>query len=370
MGSTSTKRENRKTIEVKTSGSSTPSCGGEECKNKNARTARAVVFSYSSYKSGSPAKEWGWGFDVCGSGGFSAGVNRLRRIAERRQRQTYMSLDSFCIAICSRLVGILANQLSSGGVRFGILEAGAYGVSQNRKRAFVWAVSPEERLPEWPEPMHVFDSPELNIKLDSKRKYAAMPSTRVGAPFRSVTVRDTIGDLPPVENGASETTIGRMVRGDSMYLTDHVSRAMNELNLIRCQRVPKRPGANWRDLPDEKVKLSTGKINDLVPQSIPSTAKRNNQWKGMFGRLDWEGSFPTSVTDPQPMRQVGQCFHPDQDRILTVREYARSQGFRDSYKFYGSIGNKHQQIGNAVPPPLAFALGRKLKEAAERKPCI
>lgn len=38
-------------------------------------------------------------------------------------------------------------------------------------------------------------------------------------------------------------------------LNDHISKEMNELNLIRCQRIPKRPGADWRDLPDEKVKL-------------------------------------------------------------------------------------------------------------------
>lgn len=38
-------------------------------------------------------------------------------------------------------------------------------------------------------------------------------------------------------------------------LNDHISKEMNELNLIRCQHIPKRPGADWRDLPDEKVKL-------------------------------------------------------------------------------------------------------------------
>jgi site-specific DNA-cytosine methylase len=43
------------------------------------------------------------------------------------------------------------------------------------------------------------------------------------------------------------------------------------------------------------------------------------------------------------------------------------QGFPDSYKFAGNIQHKHRQIGNAVPPPLAFSLGRKLKEAVEGK---
>lgn len=36
-------------------------------------------------------------------------------------------------------------------------------------------------------------------------------------------------------------------------LSDHISKEMNELNLIRCQKIPKRAGADWHDLPDEKV---------------------------------------------------------------------------------------------------------------------
>jgi DNA (cytosine-5)-methyltransferase 1 len=43
------------------------------------------------------------------------------------------------------------------------------------------------------------------------------------------------------------------------------------------------------------------------------------------------------------------------------------QGFPDSYEFAGNIQNKHRQIGNAVPPPLAYALGRKLKEAVDKR---
>lgn len=92
-------------------------------------------------------------------------------------------------------------------MRFGILEAGSYGVSQSRKRAFIWAASPEAQLPEWPEPMHVFASPELKIKLAEDTHYAAVRSTSSGAPFRAITVRDTIGDLPAVGNGATQSTM-------------------------------------------------------------------------------------------------------------------------------------------------------------------
>ncbi|CAH9093886.1 unnamed protein product [Cuscuta epithymum] len=260
-------------------------------------------------------------------------------------------------------------------VRFGILEAGTYGVPQARKRAFIWAASPEAVLPDWPEPMHVFGVPELKINLSKNVQYAAVRSTANGAPFRSLTVRDTIGDLPAVVNGASLPNMEyrgdpvswfqKKIRGNAIVLSDHISKEMNELNLIRCQRIPKRPGSDWRDLPDEKVKLSTGEMVDLIPWCLPNTAKRHNQWKGLFGRLDWEGNFPTSITDPQPMGKVGMCFHPDQDRIVTVRECARSQGFPDTYQFAGNILHKHRQIGNAVPPPMAYALGKKLKEAID-----
>lgn len=41
------------------------------------------------------------------------------------------------------------------------------------------------------------------------------------------------------------------------------------------------------------------------------------------------------------------------------------QGFPDSFRFYGNVHNKHRQIGNAVPVPLAFALGRQLRSALE-----
>ncbi|KAH9315101.1 hypothetical protein KI387_023728, partial [Taxus chinensis] len=157
----------------------------------------------------------------------------------------------------------LASLLEMGyQVRFGVLQAGNYGVSQSRKRAFIWAASPDESLPEWPEPMHVFASSQLKISLPGGLQYAAIKDASLGAPFRSMTVRDTIGDLPLVGNGADklEITYGnapvswfqKQIRREEVILYDHISKEMNELNSIRCQRIPKCPGADWRDLPEEK----------------------------------------------------------------------------------------------------------------------
>ncbi|KAM7251677.1 hypothetical protein ACFE04_023560 [Oxalis oulophora] len=267
----------------------------------------------------------------------------------------------------------LATLLGMGyQVRFGVLEGGAYGIAQARNRAFIWAAAPGEILPEWPEPMHVFAGSKLKISLPGNSSCVAVPSTSKGAPFRTITVQDSIGDLPAVPNGASATTMEyqnepvswyqKKSRQNSLQLTDHISKEMAEKKLIRCQRIPKRPGAGWRDLPDEEVQLSTGETVEMIPDWL-----RDNQWNGQYGRVDWEGKFQTALTNPEPEGRVGTCIHPDQDRILTAREYARSQGFPDTYKFSGNILHKHRQIGNAVPPPLAYALGIKLKEAVELK---
>lgn len=57
----------------------------------------------------------------------------------------------------------------------------------------------------------------------------------------------------------------KKIRGNTVLLSDHISKEMNELNLIRCKHIPKRPGCDWHDLPDEKVKpASTATFIPLV----------------------------------------------------------------------------------------------------------
>ena len=64
---------------------------------------------------------------------------------------------------------------------------------------------PEERLLQWPKPLHVFRSPQLTTNLPGGTKYAVEHDTR-GAPYRTVTVQDAISDLPPIRNGADKCT--------------------------------------------------------------------------------------------------------------------------------------------------------------------
>lgn len=88
-------------------------------------------------------------------------------------------------------------------VRFGVLNAGNYGIPQSRKRTFIWAAGEAEILPEWPASLHVFHSPQLTINLPGYIKYAVHEDTR-GALLRTVTVQDAISDLPPIENGSNK----------------------------------------------------------------------------------------------------------------------------------------------------------------------
>lgn len=58
-------------------------------------------------------------------------------------------------------------------------------------------------------------------------------------------------------------------------------------------------------------------------------------------------------------------YHPTEDRYLTVREAAAIQSFPPDFVFHGSVSQQWKQIGNAVPPLLAKALGEALLEAYE-----
>lgn len=265
-------------------------------------------------------------------------------------------------------------------VRFGVLNAGNFGVAQSRKRTFIWAAAPGEKLPNWPKLMHCFRSPQLTINLPGNVQYTAVPIQN-GAPLRPITVKDAIADLPPIINGANDdemqyssaplSSFQHQIRNNASVLLHHVCKGMNDLNLERCRCIPKNvQGADWRTLEqivknDPTRELFNGQ--PLVPWCLPNTADKHNGWRGLFGRLDFAGHFPTSTTDPQPMGKVGQVFHPEQDRIVSVRECARAQGFPDTFKFYGSVNNMHRQVGNAVPPPLAAAIGRELRKKLEEK---
>jgi DNA (cytosine-5)-methyltransferase 1 len=51
-----------------------------------------------------------------------------------------------------------------------------------------------------------------------------------------------------------------------------------------------------------------------------------------------------------------------QARTISVREAARLQSFPDGFEFSGSMNPAFKQIGNAVPPLLAYALAKEIMQ--------
>ncbi|KAL2527638.1 DNA (cytosine-5)-methyltransferase CMT2 [Abeliophyllum distichum] len=58
--------------------------------------------------------------------------------------------------------------------------------------------------------------------------------------------------------------------------------------------------------------------------------------------------------------------HPEQDRVLTLRECARLQGFPDYYKFCGKLKERYRQVGNAVAVSVSRSLGYSLGMAVQK----
>lgn len=96
---------------------------------------------------------------------------------------------------------------------------------------------------------------------------------------------------------------------------------------------------------------------DQPSQTIPATAGGNRTHI-----LDTEGilldyhRYLTGGGTPRIGRVEGV-------RRLNLRESARLQSFPDSFEFVGTISKQYAQVGNAVPPLLAHAIGKALFQA-------
>ncbi|KAK3252291.1 hypothetical protein CYMTET_38408 [Cymbomonas tetramitiformis] len=86
------------------------------------------------------------------------------------------------------------------------------------------------------------------------------------------------------------------------------------------------------------------------------------RWKTAPGKMEWDKPAPTVLCKPSDMWA---CRHPDQDRLVSVRELCRVQTFPDSLRIRGVLSSQYKQVGNSVPCKLGEAVGRELLKVLE-----
>ena len=96
--------------------------------------------------------------------------------------------------------------------------------------------------------------------------------------------------------------------------------------------------------------LAPGQKANSLPKSIWN-GTRPEKWR----RLDPDAPAYTILANMH--RDLSEFVHPKLQRWITVREAARLQSFHDGFVFVGSEWQQLKQIGNAVPPLLAYAMG-------------
>ncbi|MDB9151447.1 DNA cytosine methyltransferase [Parabacteroides distasonis] len=231
-----------------------------------------------------------------------------------------------------------------------ILGAAYYGIPQMRWRTIIIGFRGKEVPTEaFPSPLfHAPIRPNFTTTFDGKQ-LVKLPTSENLTKF--TTIEEAIGDLPPLKCGekgdaVKDYFIGpqceyqQMMRIGSGGVYNHESPRLSETNLKRMKYI--KPGGNWTDIP-----------YDLLPKGMQKARKSDHTMR--YGRVHPNGLASTILTKCDP--HWGAYFHYSQDRSFTVREAARIQSFPDHYVFYGNTAEQFAQVGNAVPPLLAKAIG-------------
>jgi DNA (cytosine-5)-methyltransferase 1 len=129
----------------------------------------------------------------------------------------------------------------------------------------------------------------------------------------------------------------------------HYAPAPSDIALARMRCIP--PGGDKRDV--------MAKAPELTP---PSWWRLNCEVTDAWGRMEWDKPCNTLRTALQNASK-GRYIHPEQDRVISLREAARLHTIPDTWVFEGLPTQISRQIGNSVPPALGRAIARMVFRA-------
>ena len=297
--------------------------------------------------------------------------------------------------------------------RYTLLNTVHYGVPQTRERMFLIGLRKElETVPKFPCPTHSYDVPPgyegirraIFRALRSDDLFPAPhwrePPRMVGGLRQAVTAKQAIGDLPPIMGLRDGTLRGGPRRFDtpcgyrrgrpSAYAREMRTWPGFEASVDRpCDHVIRYLPRDWpifeRMRPGDEYPAAHNIAEILFQERLKThrqvgqrVSKGTRAWKDLHRsivppyRVD---GFPNKWWKLHPdrpsrtlMAHLGKDsyshihFEDHQARTISVREAARLQSFPDGFAFAGSMNAAFRQIGNAVPPLLALALGEVLRE--------
>ncbi|MEI9982061.1 MAG: DNA cytosine methyltransferase [Aliidongia sp.] len=204
-----------------------------------------------------------------------------------------------------------------------ILDAADFGAATYRRRLFVIGINKEVGSPLEPDDVFAFAKP-------------------------SATVRAAITDLieaEPLGISEDEFDYWRITKLDRPL--EYARRLRSNDGRFTSHRMVK-----------HKAEIAQ-RFAAVLPGKIDSV--------GRHPRLTWDGQCPTlraGTGADKGSRQAVRPLHPDEPRVITVREAARLQGFPDHHLFHPTIWHSFRMIGNSVSPIIAeavfLAIHRKL----------
>lgn len=248
------------------------------------------------------------------------------------------------------------------------------------------------------------------------RKDSQIPAPKALDPKPMVTVGDAISDLPELRSSLSRSNdpsgslwneirqeVARLVKNEGILLDEKVrlspssdtqpnsslketSKSVHEfMEFIRPSERATLPlwnhharGHMSQDLVRygvlsalSRVRGKSLKIRELDPTLWPAHKNITAEIVPFADRFRVQVHAQPSTTIVSHIAKDGHYYiHPDpsQMRSLTVREAARLQTFPDDYIFLGNRTQQFTQVGNAVPPLLAKAIGERIAQAMSISP--